>query len=227
MPARRVSAPRPGRHPITVLLADDHGVLRDGLCALLGAHAEFRVVAAVGDGGQAVREAERLQPRIALVGMTLAGLNGIEVARILAGKAPSVAVILLSEHSAPAIVRRALEAGANGYLTKQGSGEEVLRALREVAAGNRYLGQGLAERFIDVYRGVRRGGREVESLTTTERNILKLVAEGRSNARAAGELGLSPRTVETYRLRMMRKLGVGDLASLVKYAIRHGVVPLE
>ena len=219
--------PRPGGHPIPVLLADDHGILRDGLRALFGAHADFRVVATVGDGALAVQEAERLQPRVALVGMTLAGLNGIEVARALAGKAPAVAVILLSEHTAPPIVRRALEAGANGYLTKHGSGEEVLRAVREVAAGRRYLGQGLAERFIDVYRGVQRGSREVESLTTTERNILKLVAEGRSNARAADELGLSPRTVETYRLRMMRKLGVSDLPSLVKYAIRHGIVPLE
>lgn len=227
MSVRRIAAPRPGGHPITVLLADDHGVLRDGLRALLGASAEFRVVSAVGDGALAVQEAERLQPSVALVGMTLAGLNGIEVARILAGKAPAVAVILLSEHTAPPVVRRALEAGANGYLTKQGSGEEVLRAVREVAAGRRFLGQGLAERFIDVYRGVQRGGQEVESLTATERNILKLVAEGRSNARAADELGLSPRTVETYRLRMMRKLGVGDLATLVKYAIRHGIVPLD
>lgn len=227
MPACRVTASRPGRLPISVLLADDHGVLRDGLHALLGAHADFRVVATVGDGALAVQEAERLQPRVALVGMTLAGLNGIEVARILAGKAPAVAVIVLSEHTAPLIVRRALEAGANGYLTKHGSGEEVLRAVREVAAGRRYLGQGPAERFIDAYRSVRRDGQEVEGLTATERNILKLVAEGRSNARAADELRLSPRTVETYRLRLMRKLGVGDLASLVKYAIRHGIVPLE
>lgn len=227
MPARRALAPRPGGDPITVLLADDHGVLRDGLHALLGAHADVRVVAAVGDGALAVQEAQRLQPSVALVGMSLAGLNGIEVARILSGKAPAVAVILLSDHTAPPAVRRALEAGASGYLTKQGSGEEVLHAVREVAAGRRYLGQGLAERFIDVYRGVQRGGREAESLTATERNILRLVAEGRSNARAAGELGLSPRTIETYRLRLMRKLGVGDLASLVKYAIRHGIVLLE
>lgn len=210
-----------------MLPADDHGVLRDGLRALFGAHEDFRVVAAVGDGPLAVQEAERLRPRVALVGMTLAGLSGIEVARVLAGKVPTVAVILLSEHIAPLVVRRALEAGANGYLTKHGSGEEVLRAVREVAAGRRYLGQGLAERFIEAYRGMRRDGHEVESLTATERNILKLVAEGRSNARAADELGLSPRTVETYRLRLMRRLGVGDLASLVKYAIRHGIVPLE
>lgn len=227
MPARRVTAPRRGGHPISVLLADDHGVLRDGLRALLDAHTDLRVVAAVGDGALAVQEAQRLQPRVALVGMTLAGLNGIEVARILAGKAPAVAVLLLSEHTAPPVVRRALEAGASGYITKHGSGDEVVRAVREVAAGNRFLGQGLAERFIDGYRGVRRDGEGAQSLTATERNILKLVAEGRSNVRAADELGLSPRTVETYRLRLMRKLGVGDLASLVKYAIRHGIVPLE
>jgi len=138
-----------------------------------------------------------------------------------------VAVIIFSMHSSPIIVRRAIEAGARGYLSKDAVTEEVVRAVRAVADGKRYIGQGLAQNLLDVKKGARKADRTVEVLTTTERNILKLVAEGKSNPEVAVTIGLSRRTVETYRLRLMGKLGIENLPSLVRYAIRHGIIPLE
>jgi len=227
MPPNNSNSTRTKRASISVLLADDHGVVRDGLAELLHRDGDIKVVAAVADGAAAVREAARLKPQIALLGIALSALNGLDAARALAEKAPGVSVIILSGQSSPGTVRRALEAGALGYLGKESSGEEVLKAIRAVAAGKRYLGQGLAEKFIDDPRGAQRGEQQGENLTATERNILRLVAEGKSNSEAAELIGLSARTVETYRLRLMRKLGIGDLASLVKYAIRQGITSLE
>lgn len=210
-----------------MLVAEDHGVVRDGLAAILRREEDIKVVAAVADGAAAVREAERLKPRIAVLGIALSALNGINAARMLGEKAPDVSLIIVSAQSSPLVVRRALEAGALGYLSKESSGEDVLKAVRSVAAGKRYLGHGLAESIVEEQRPSLRAERQVESLTATERNILRLVADGKSNAEVAGMIGLSARTVETYRLRMMRKLGIGDLASLVKYAIRQGLTTLE
>lgn len=218
---------RTKRASISVLVADDHGVVRDGLAALLRRDEEIKVVATVADGAAAVREAERLKPRIALLGVALSALSSIDAARMLGEKAPEVSVIIVATHSSPAIVRRALEAGALGYLSKESSGEDVVKAVRSVAAGKRYLGHGLAEKIVEEQRPTARIEQQVESLTATERNILRLVADGKSNAEVAEMIGLSARTVETYRLRMMRKLGIGDLASLVKYAIRQGITTLE
>jgi DNA-binding NarL/FixJ family response regulator len=215
------------RSKITVLVANDQPILRDGLRCILNAERDIKVLATVADGSQAVREIERQQPHVAVLGIAMAGFNGIEATRIIAAKNPAVGVLILSVHSTPVVVQRALDAGALGYLSRECSGDELANAVRAVAAGNRYLSQGLAERFLDHHRGLRRGEQAVETLTATERNILKLVAEGESNPGVAKLLGLSPRTVETYRLRLMRKLGIENLASLVRYAIRHGITPLD
>jgi DNA-binding NarL/FixJ family response regulator len=215
------------RSGISVLLAEDHGVLRDGLRAILDGQRDIRVVAVVGDGDAAVQEAARHLPTVAILGMALAGLNGIETARILADKSPEVAILILALHSSPVGVRRALEAGAIGYLDKDSGRDEVLQAVRSVAGGKRYLGQGLAEGILAAGRQAPEGEQPADILTATERNILKLVADGMSNPKVAEVLGLSRRTVETYRLRLMRKLGIADLASLVKYAIRHGLATLD
>lgn len=211
---------------ISILVAEEHGIVRDALRNLLARERDFSVVGAVGDGSEAVREAERLGPTVALLGATLGGLSGLEAARILSERAPQVGVVIMATQAAPPSVRRALEAGALGYLSRESTAEDLGKAVRAVASGKRYLGEGLSEKFADLSRGAK-GGEPIESLTVTERNILKLVAEGRSNAQVAVTLGLSPRTIETYRLRLMRKLGLEDLASLVKYAIRHGIVPLD
>lgn len=227
MPANHSNRAKRANASISVLVADDHGVVRDGLAALLRREEDIKVVATVGDGPAAAREAERLKPRIAVLGTALSALGSIEAARLLAGKAPQTSVIIVSTESSPLVVRRALEAGALGFLGKESSGEDVLKAVRSVAAGKRYLGHGLAEKIAEEQRLAQRAEQQADTLTATERNILRLVAEGKSNAEVAEMIGLSARTVETYRLRMMRKLGIGDLASLVKYAIRQGITPLE
>jgi DNA-binding NarL/FixJ family response regulator len=227
MHSRKAHAHRRGSPRIAVLLADDHPVVRDGVRCLLERQPDVRVVTAVGDGSAAIREAERLQPHVVVMDITMPGLNGIEATRVIADKMPGVAVIIFSMHSSPNIVRRAIKAGARGYVCKDAATEEVVRAVRAVADGKRYIGQGLAQNLLDVQEGPRDGDRTQEALTTAERNILKLVAEGKSNPEVAATIGLTPRTVETYRLRLMRKLGIENLPSLVRYAIRHGIIPLE
>lgn len=210
-----------------MLVANDQPILRDGLRAILGGERDIRVVACVGDGSAAVRESERHRPQVALLGIAMAGLDGIEATRIIVERSPAVGVLILSVHSTPVVVQRALDAGALGYLSRECSGDELVQGVRSVAAGSRYLSLGLAEKFLDHHRGVGRGEQAVESLTATERKILKLVAEGESNSAVAKMLGLSPRTIETYRLRLMRKLDIENLAALVRYAIRHGITPLD
>jgi DNA-binding NarL/FixJ family response regulator len=227
MHSRKAHAHRRGSPCIAVLLADDHPVVRDGVRCLLERQPDVRVVAAVGDGSAAIREAERLQPHVVVMDITMPELNGIEATRVIADRMPGVAVIIFSMHSSPNIVRRAIKAGARGYVCKDAATEEVVRAVRVVADGKRYIGRGLAQNLLDVQEGLGDGDRTQEALTTAERNILKLVAEGKSNPEVAATIGLTPRTVETYRLRLMRKLGIENLPSLVRYAIRHGIIPLE
>lgn len=212
---------------IPVLLAEEHRVLRDALESVLGARRDILVVGTVADGAAAVKEAERLSPRAILMGILLPGLDGIEATRLIVQRSSGTGVVILSPHQSPVIVRRALDAGALGYVTKDCPLQEIVKALRAVSAGRRYLGQRLTEGFADAYRGAGRAERAVENLTSAERNILKLVVDGKTNPEVAEVLGLSPRTVETYRIRLMRKLGVDSLAGLVKYAIRHGIAALE
>lgn len=209
------------------MIADDHGVLRDGLRCILSTQKDVSVVASAADGVGAVREIERHLPQVALLGLSMSGLGGIDAARIVVEKMPNVAIVILSGHASPMVVRRALDAGVLGYLSKDCTAEEVLKAVRTVVTGQRYLSRELGEKFLDLYRGAQRSEKAVEMLTGTERKILKLVSDGMSNPRVAEVLGLSPRTVETYRLRLMRKLQIEDLASLVKFAVRHGVTTLD
>jgi DNA-binding NarL/FixJ family response regulator len=211
---------------ISVLLADDHTVVRDGLSCILSSHGDIRVVGAVGDGSDAVREAAQLSPQVVLMDISMPGLNGIEATRAILRKAPQIGVIVLSVHSSPLMVRRALDAGARGYVAKEAAAAEVVTAVREVAAGGRYLSEALEKQLPAIERAAARGG-GAEQLTSVEVEILRLVAEGKSNPQVAAILGLSPRTVETYRLRLMRKLEVDDLPALVKYAIRQGITKLE
>ena len=227
MPSPKAESNRRDNTRISILLADDHPVAREGMRCLLERRPDVRVVAAVGDGNAAIREAERLKPDVVVMDITMPGMNGIEATRVISDKMPEVAVIIFSMQSSPIIVRRALEAGARGYLSKDAVAEELVRAVRAVADGKRYIGQGLAQNLLDPQKGARKGDYAAEVLTTAELNILKLVVEGKSNPAIAVTIGLSPRTVETYRLRLMRKLGIENLPSLVRYAIRHGIIPLE
>ena len=212
---------------ITVLVADDHGVLRDGLCRLLESQDGIQVVGTVADGLQAIDLAEQVQPDIVLMDISMPRLNGIEATRSLAERAPNAGVVILSMHSSPDVIHRALAAGARAFLLKESVSDEVVAAIRAVAAGGRYLGQGISFTGLDPKRS---GGLTVpnlEDLTRAEREIVRLVADGSSNAQTAQLLGLSTRTVETYRSRIMEKLQLDGLSALVKFAIRNGLASLD
>jgi DNA-binding NarL/FixJ family response regulator len=227
MPGGQSSLSSNDRSSFSVLVADDHPITRDGVQYVLERQLDFHVIAAVGDANAALSEALRLKPHIVVMDISMPGMNGLDATRILAGKLPGTAVIILSSHSSPIIVRRAIEAGACGYVSKDLPSEELVRAVRSGVTGKRYIGQGLVQGLLDVKKSSRLREYSVELLTATETDILKLVAEGKSNAQVASVIGLTARTVETYRLRLMRKLELDSLPSLVKYAIRHGLTGLD
>jgi len=212
---------------IRVLLADDHGVLRDGVRRLLEADAEMKVVAVADTGREAVEKSAQLSPDVVVMDITMPELNGIEATRSIVTKAPTTGVVILSMHSSAGVIRQALLAGARGYVLKESAGDEVVRAVRAVAAGRRFMGDGVGDKLLAEYPQGPSGPGRVDRLTPREREILQLVAAGKSNAEAAEIMGLSPRTVETYRGRLMQKLQLEDLPSLVKFAIRHGITSVE
>jgi DNA-binding NarL/FixJ family response regulator len=210
---------------ITVLLADDHGVLRDGVRRLLEVNTDIRVTATVRNATEALAQAVALRPDVALVDISMPGLSGIELTRAMRSAAPETAVLILSMFSSSDLVREALRAGASGYLLKESAGEEVVKAVRAVKAGRRYLGERVTNLLID--SAVREHKATAAALTARERDVLRLVVDGKSNAEAAAVLGLSIRSVETYRLRLMQKLGLSDVPALVKYAIRNGIIIID
>ena len=210
----------------TVFVADDHAILRDGLATLLAAQSDMEVVGTAGNGREAVAGVLRLAPRVAIIDISMPELDGIEAARqILAGN-PDVHVMILSMHAGAQHVFHALEAGVRGYLLKESASREVIEAVRIVQSGRRYLSPRVAE---IVAQGVsdRSAVSPLSSLSQREREILKLVADGHSSARIGAMLHLSPKTVDTYRSRMMQKLHVSDLAGVIKLAIQHGLTSLE
>jgi RNA polymerase sigma factor (sigma-70 family) len=215
---------------ITVVLADDHAVVRDGLRFMLQAEPGMDVVGDAATGREAVEQVTRHRPDVVVLDITMPGLTGIEAARQIAELSPSTQVIILSMHSSTEHVFQALKAGARGYLLKESAGAEVADAVRVVHAGGRYLSEKISDQLVDDYVQQRQASQiesPLEQLSQREREVLQLVVEGKSSAEIAEILFLSPKTVETYRSRLMRKLGLGDLPALVKFAIRHGLTPLE
>ena len=210
----------------TVFVADDHAILRDGLATLLAAQSDMEVVGTAGNGREAIAGVLRLAPQVAIIDISMPELDGIEAARqILAGN-PEVHVMILSMHAGAQHIFHALEAGVRGYLLKESASREVIEAVRIVQSGRRYLSPRVAE---IVAQGVsdRSAVSPLSSLSQREREILKLVADGHSSARIGIMLHLSPKTVDTYRSRMMQKLHVSDLAGVIKLAIQHGLTSLE
>ena len=212
---------------ISVFLADNRGMVRDGLGFLLQAQDDISVVGNADSGPEAVREVRRLRPDIVLIDMAMPELNGIDAASEIRKSNPSTGVVVLSMLSAAEHVFRALQAGARGYLLMDASSAELVEAVRTVHAGQRYLSPNVAGAVIDDYLRDNHEASPLDSLSRRERQILQLVAEGKSSACAAKILFLSPKTVETYRSRLMRNLGVGSFSSLIKFAIQHGVVTQE
>ncbi len=214
---------------ITILLADDHRIFRAGLRPLLAAQGDLQVVAEADDGLAALALAREKRPDVAVLDITMPGMNGIEVTRHLAREAPDVRVVILSMHSDRRYVLEALRAGARGYLLKDAGFEELLVALRAVAAGRLHLGEAVGEQVIRDYlslAGERQDG-VFAVLTGREREVLQLLAEGQSTKEIADRLALSVKTVETHRKAVMDKLEIHSIAELTKYAIREGLTPLD
>ena len=208
---------------IRILLADDHAVVRDGLRALLDAEPGMEVVGSVADGREAVLAARSLQPDVVVMDINMPGLNGIEATRGVRELEPPPQVLILSMHGSSEHIYRALQAGARGYLLKEAAGSEVVGAVRAVAAGRRYLSETIADTALDAYLAEGRTRSPLDSLSVRERQLLQLLAEGRSNTDAARLLSLSVKTVETYRSRLLLKLGLHDVSALVRFAIEHGL----
>jgi DNA-binding NarL/FixJ family response regulator len=207
---------------LRVVIADDHAVMREGLAALL-AGAGIEVIGTAGNGREAVRIARELTPDVVVMDISMPELNGVEAAREIRVRAPSVRIVMLSMHANREHVHQALAAGAEGYVLKEAAATEVVAAVRAVAAGRRYLSPAMESAMLEAGGSTARG--PVESLSTRERQVLQLVVEGKSSAEIARTVHLSPKTVETYRSRLMKKLGVADVTALVKFAVQHGLTP--
>jgi DNA-binding NarL/FixJ family response regulator len=212
---------------IRVLLADDHAVVRHGLRVLLEAQADIDVVGDVANGRELLRQAQQLKPDVVLLDIAMPEMNGIEATLQMRDSYPSTQILILSMHATTEHIFRALQAGARGYLLKDSAGAEVVDAVRAVHAGRRYLSQKITATVIDDYIAERHRASPLESLSRRERQILQLIVEGKASAEVGAMLFLSPKTVDTYRSRMMQKLGISDLANLVKFAIQHGVTQLD
>jgi DNA-binding NarL/FixJ family response regulator len=211
-----------------VLLADDHVLVRAGIRALLEALPEVEVVAEVSDGRAALEQLLLTRPDIAFLDIGMPGLNGIEVAERAAREVPATRVVMLSMHNTSSHVTRALRAGAAGYLLKDAAADELPVLLRAVSQGETYLSPAIAKHVVDGF--LQRGTGEAEAvapldgLTPRQREILQLVAEGRSTKEVAQLLDLSIKTVETHRSQIMARLDIHDVAGLVRFAIRTGLV---
>jgi DNA-binding NarL/FixJ family response regulator len=209
---------------IRVLLADDHAILRRGLRALLQAEPDIQVVGEAGDGRETVSLAEELRAEVVVMDITMPQLNGIEAARQLQGKC---AVIVLSMHSDEGYVLRALKAGARGYLLKDAVESDLIQAIRAVHAGKAYFSPEISRLLVeDFVLGMRQQGKEdrYEMLTTREREVLQLLAEGKTVKQVAQTLDLSAYTVETHKGNLMQKLGLHNVAELILYAVRKGII---
>jgi len=212
--------------PIRVILVDDHAIVREGVAYLLDAQADMRVVGSFGEGAEAVRCAAAEHPDVAIVDIAMPGMSGIEVARRIHDACAEAQVVILSMYSAPENVHQALRAGARGYVLKESAGAEVIEAVRAVHRGLRYLSRRIDTEALVRYIRERGADNPLELLSARERQVLQLVVEGRTSAEIAAQLGLSPKSVETYRSRMMSKLDIEDLPALVKFAIRSGITTI-
>lgn len=209
---------------IRVLLADDHAIMREGLRSLLDASDGISVVGDVGDGREALLFAQQLNPDILVMDIAMPGLNGVEAAAMIRAKQPGTRIVMLSAHSSTEHVYRAFAAGASGYVVKASAAAEVIEAVRAVHAGQRYLSPALHGSCSDIFDGTVRVG-PFDRLSARERQVLQLVVEGKSSVAIAAIVHLSPKTVDTYRSRLMQKLGVRNVPALVKLVLEHGLTP--
>jgi two-component system response regulator NreC len=212
---------------LTILLGDDHVIVRQGLRRILEGRDDWEVVAEAGDGREAVSQALALQPNVAVIDISMPLLNGIEVTRQITRRSPEVRVLILSMHADEAYITRAFQAGASGYLLKDSADVDLIQGIAAVAAGKSYFSPTVARVMLDDYvkqlssRGL---ADRYEGLSEREREVLQLVAEGHSNKEIAELLSISPATVETHRAHVLQKLDLHSTAELVLFAVRRGVI---
>jgi DNA-binding NarL/FixJ family response regulator len=212
---------------LRVLLADDHALVRAGMRSLLRDIEGVEVVGEAADGGQARAPAARERPDVVLLDIAMKGMNGLEAAARLRELHPGIKVIILSMHAGEEYVLQALRAGAAAYLIKDSATAELELALRSVMRGETYLSPAISRQVVEGYVQRVGAGAGEDPLTPRQREVLKRIAEGRSTKEIAFDLGLSVKTVETHRAQVMERLGIRDIAGLVRYAMRSGLVPPE
>ncbi len=216
--------------PITAFIADDHAMMREVLRLIIETEKDISVIGEAADGRQAVRLIQQLAPDVVIMDIAMPQLNGIEATEQIVNSKTSTRIIILSMHSSKEHIFRALEAGAKGYLLKESAGKEMVKAIHAVYTGRRFLSDSISQTVIEDYIHQRRADSKespIKRLSSREREVLQLVVEGKSSAEIASSLFLSPKTVETYRSRLMQKLGIKDLPGLVKFAIQHGMTSLQ
>jgi len=204
-----------------VVLADDHVLVRQSLKSLLEREG-FQVVAEASDGQEALRHVESLQPDIAVMDISMPILNGLEAARELTRCSPKTKTILLTQHDEDQYVSEALAAGVKGYVLKNQAASDLIQAIQQVSRGQVYLSPGVSRAVMEAYRS--KSERPGDPLSARERQVLQLIAEGKSTKDVASLLGISVKTAESHRTRLMQKLDIHETASLVRYAVRRGIV---
>jgi DNA-binding NarL/FixJ family response regulator len=228
--AKRYEKNKYSTRMITVFLADDHAVLRDGLRYILETQQDITVIGDAADGRTAVQQVKQLHPDVVIMDIAMPDLNGIEATQHIYADCPATKVVILSIYATSEHIFRSLQAGARGYVLKESAGQEVVKAVRTVHTGRRYLSARITDTVLEDYLQKSRTAQTkspLENLSQREREVLQLVVEGKSSADIAGMIHLSPKTVETYRSRIMQKLGIKDIPSLVKFALQHGLTSME
>jgi DNA-binding NarL/FixJ family response regulator len=210
---------------ISVFLADDHTIVRQGLEFILSAEPDIRVVGHAEDGRSAVEDVGAIGPDVAVMDITMPHMTGVEATRRVRQARPRTQVVVLSMHSTKEHITRALRAGARGYVLKECAGEELVRAVRAVHAGSSHMSQEVTDKVLESFIGADDGREEpLASLSDREREVFHLVLQGKTSVEIGEILSVSPKTVETYRHRMTQKLGVSGSIELVKFALKHGLI---
>lgn len=214
---------------VSIVLAEDFPILLRGLRSLLESQPDFTVLGATADGPTAVRMVEQLKPKVLVLDLMLPGLGGLEVMRILRGRAPRTRIVVLSMHNATPFIAQALQNGAIGYVLKGSPEDEIVLAVREAAVGRRFLSPPITEDALNAYLEQSKSGTfdPHETLTRREREVLQMAAEGKTAPEIAATLNISPRTAESHRASIMKKLGLQNQTDLIRHAIRRGLLPPE